>query len=1512
MPSSVDDRIVSIQFDNRSFERNIAATLDSLEKLKKGLEFSNSGRALQDLGSAVDNVNFGGMSSAIDNINDKFSALGAVAFSVIQDLTQSAIQSAKTMAGLVLDPLEIGGKRRATNIENAKFQFRGLGIDVETAMASAKAAVLGTAFGLDEAARAAAQFGASGVNAGADMTTALRGIAGAAAMTNTSFSEIADIFTSVAGIGTLGNADLNRFAVRGLNAAATLAKQFGVTEEKVHEMARDGEISFAKFAKAMDNAFGAHSTKANETYTGALANMNAALSRLGASFFGPKMEQQRTLFNALTPVIDNVNAAMQPLIQAFLRIRQAGVDKLIGILKNLNFTPFKVVMADAAAALGNLHAAFTGLVTIIKDAFKTVFPNITPLGDIFTRIAAVILHVTANLRRFTEGGSESAHKLYVIFRGIFDALAIGLEVVKVIGGLFVDLFKTFNKTAGKGNLSVLNFFENLALNLTKLKIVLVNGGGIRQGIESFVENVHQLFLRLQKDVSEAVEKIERFFGVVKDIKADGINATSDSVGRLTERLGWLEIIAIGVGKAWDFLTDNLGNIQDAMGKVVGAIGGAFAGIGHAIAETMKTGNFDEVFDVINTGLIGGILFMIAKFMKGGLADFGGTFLDKVNDIFDKLTGTLEAMQLKLKADALMKIAAAIGVMAASLLLLSLIDSAALTKALTAMGVGTGILVGAMAALDKLGVGGVKLGLLAGAMIGLATAMLILSGAVKVLSTMSWGELAKGLTSVAVLLGTITLAMNLMPESGALVRTGIAIVGIAIGIRILANAVQAMATMSWGDMAKGLTGVAVALGLLTVAMNFMPNGAGMVLAGAGIVLVATGLNILAAAVKLFSMMKFTDMIEGLIGIGGAMLVIAGAMSLMPVTLPITAAGLVLVGIALNEIAVAMKIFGSMDLGEIAKGLGVMAGALVILAIATTAMQGTIGGAASILIAATALSILGKVIKTIGKMKWQDIVRGLAGIAGALAVLGIAAALITPTIPSLLALGVAMTLVGAGFALFGIGAAGVANALKLIADTGAVAIGALIEIFDAVILKLPELAVALAEGLIIIAGKLLEALPGMMESVGLIILAALTKINELIPQFAITIGLLVDTMLKLIVEKFPDFVQAGFDLLMQFLLGIGSNIAMVTDTVVNIILTFLAALTARIAEIVAAGLGLLTAFLRGIADNIQQVIDAGFDIIVKIIEGINKGTQDVIEAGTKLITDLITGIGDAAQDIIDAGTDAMVSFLEGLVADTVKLANGIGDFIVAMLDALTAAIKKYAPQIQEAGKKLAGALLDGMTFGIAGKIGGVVDAVKGGVGGAIKGVGKVLGIGGPSRVFCDFGQKMMIGMANGIEDEQASLARTASKATDNVVVAMHKSLRRLSDGMEGVTDFSPVITPVLDLTRVNKELASITNGSTSVNMDIAAKIKQRADEIAASMQTPSNTVGGQRGGKTSASVLWGDPNWIDPTDERDQIDALARNQILFQQTINSPVALSTGEIYRNTRTQFAMAKEELKVS
>lgn len=340
--SSIDDRIVDMQFNNASFEKNVGTSIKSLANLNKALELKDASKGLGNVMVAVRAIDLSSIVDGVQSIAGKFNILGAVGLSVINKLTGALMGFAGNSINAIIDPLVEGGKRRAQNIEQAKFMIQGLGKSWDKLYKDMDYAVSGTAFGIDQAAKAASQLSASSVKAGKDMKASLRGISGVAAMTGSSYDDIAQIFTTVAGNGRLMASELNRISSRGLNAAQALADFYNkgrkgakLTEKDIREMVSKGKVSFKDFAKAMDGAFGAQATKANELYSGSLSNVKAALSRIGEKFVTPVFEKQKNIFNQLRFVINGVNMALTPFIKLWGEVQKASGEATVNLLKDV-------------------------------------------------------------------------------------------------------------------------------------------------------------------------------------------------------------------------------------------------------------------------------------------------------------------------------------------------------------------------------------------------------------------------------------------------------------------------------------------------------------------------------------------------------------------------------------------------------------------------------------------------------------------------------------------------------------------------------------------------------------------------------------------------------------------------------------------------------------------------------------------------------------------------------------------------------------------------------------------------------------------------------------------------------------------------------------------------------------------------------------------------------------------------------------------------------------------------
>jgi hypothetical protein len=500
--------------------------------------------------------------------------------------------------------------------------------------------------------------------------------------------------------------------------------------------------------------------------------------------------------------------------------------------------------------ISGIYLAFTNLFKIlkpIKDAFRDIFPAITG-----KRLAAITMGFY-KFAKAMEPSKETVKNLRRIFTGLFSIFSIGFNVIKGLAGVFINLGKAIG-----GGLNVLGFLANIGDMFYALQQGLVNG----KGIEKFFGSLTNLIKGIVPYISQARQFITDFFVSLGGGAAKTASTAAEvGLGRVNDRLSSLKDAF-----------DKLKPVLDGFKTVFQAIGSALSAFGKKLADTFSSGNFNNILDLVNTGLFAGLLLLVRKFIKQGLKiDFSGGLFSKIGKTFETLTNTLKTMQLKIKADALFRIAEALGLLTLSLIALSLIDSGALTKALTATAVGLGQLVTVLATLDKMKIGprtAATFAILALGMIALSAGMVLMAFAAKKFGTMDFGQLAQGLAGITVLLGVVTGAVKLMSKSGAdFIKAGVGLIAIGIALFFLGKAVQAFANLNLADMAKGFIGVSVGLTALAGALRLMPEE--KKLPGTKLITTAIGLRILADTIKIFASMSWAELSRGFAALGAGL-------------------------------------------------------------------------------------------------------------------------------------------------------------------------------------------------------------------------------------------------------------------------------------------------------------------------------------------------------------------------------------------------------------------------------------------------------------------------------------------------------------------------------------------------------------------------------------------------------------------------------------------------------------------
>ena len=93
MSREVDERVVSMQFDNKQFETNVATTMSTLDKLEAKLNFKGASKALDELDASAKNVDLSHMGNAVESIEVKFSAMSVAAIAAINRIVNKAFDA---------------------------------------------------------------------------------------------------------------------------------------------------------------------------------------------------------------------------------------------------------------------------------------------------------------------------------------------------------------------------------------------------------------------------------------------------------------------------------------------------------------------------------------------------------------------------------------------------------------------------------------------------------------------------------------------------------------------------------------------------------------------------------------------------------------------------------------------------------------------------------------------------------------------------------------------------------------------------------------------------------------------------------------------------------------------------------------------------------------------------------------------------------------------------------------------------------------------------------------------------------------------------------------------------------------------------------------------------------------------------------------------------------------------------------------------------------------------------
>lgn len=1620
--SSIDERIVDMKFNNAQFMDGVKDTFAALtgldETLKKGL---NSDA-------------FEAVSDGVDKMSSKFTPMGALALGAFTKIAGYAVDAGFKIGNALIEPLVTGGRNRALALEQARFQFANLEMDVVDVMGAVSRSVDGTAYSLDSAAKAASVFGASGYKTGAELEPILKSITGVAAQSGAEFDRITDIFSKVAGQGRVMGDDLNRMGSLGMNAAAELAKAFGVTEAEVRTMVSEGKVGFQEFSDAMYEAFGDGAAKANETYQGALSNMRSAISRIGALWYEGKvdlttgnkefighLERQRDLFNAIRPIINDVNKAVTPLMKLVNDVATANNNKLVSFLEGLSSAGGdKTFMSDViggmtafAGGLTNLHSLVTTFTAPISAAWKSIFPmpsEFTGFTTLMTKfqeftaslsISEGVLGAVGNAFKFLFSGLKAGKDVVV---GVFQVFWSLLSSLGNIGRAIGDALKPvtdFVKGLLPANLAMFDFSEGIASAVAWIKAFISTlSGEVVSRIGTLGEKLESIFgssgmTQGASNFTQSLRDLGQAAGTVFDILFRGdftSNPLFSEDSAITNVLFNIREALIKVGET---VQDVVGWFSDAAGGAqtfAAGLGNFFTGVWNVIKQVwafvqplamnlwdLLNGiieGFGRVFSEMDmaTALTGaniGVLLMGLLTLKDIFGKKNNPFLalkdvaEKVKEFFEGLNGATADT----KVDKLLKIAIALGLLAGAIWLLgnaaSMVNSQDLQGVLTGIGglaVSMGILIAAVPLLMKAmkGFQGGQLLQVALSLVLIAAALWVMAAAVSKLAELDWKELITGLVGLAGAMGILILATHTMAkDTASLAKLGAGLLLLSLGLLAMVGVIAVLGSMDVSTLTQGGVALVAILGMITILAAVIKNSTGLIGAGVGILLIATALAVLASVIAVYGSLPVSMLQQAGIVIGIALAAFAIAAKAMQKSLPGAAAMLVM-AFALQILLPVIIAYSLIPWDTFLDGMKKLAIALALLVVATAALQATKSGSVALVAIAVAISILALAIERLAGV--EGAFGALLVLAGAIGILALAAAALSPAIVPMLAIAGALALislaaigfsvalaifgpaatlaagglivltnaivalfpqtlkliaVGAGLLVLGLGLgvmaigvgllatafvilAGGLAALAAVSTLGALALtglvlsvaklvthvpgmlamgagllvlgaGALvagigvgvlsaaillfsiamtlltqvgpqgIALLTAYIALIPALMTALAAGIAAFVLTILEAIPSMLGAFTEILLGLINVFVEVTPAAVEAVVGFIDTLIMTLSESIPRWIQAAVDWIIALIDGLGQVTGQLITTVGQII----------------------TDLLTGLASRVPEWVTAGMDLLIGLLNGIEKKVPDLASAATNLITTFITEIGKGGQQVFETGVDTLIEFI-----------NGISN-----------TIETRSEEMRTAGKRLATAIINGMTGGLTEGITKVANKAAEVAKSALNAAKNFLGINSPSKAFRLVGRWSDEGFAEGLGAYAGLVGKAAEGVGQTAVDSLSDILTNLDEQLSNEMDLSPVISPVLDMSGVQRDASKLSGllGASNLNLggtyDTAAAIALANDTAAREAQSVS-----EPGNQTVLE---------------------------YNQYNTSPKSLSTADIYRRTKSQLETLKEGLPI-
>lgn len=1030
MAETVDNKVVRVQFDNQQFERGVRQTTLSLQNLKQSLKMEDSSKSIEKVTSALKNINLDGLNSALDSIKNRFSVTGMVALNILSSIASRAVFAGQQLvSSFTMTPLIDGLREYELQLQSlqtiyANVSPKGYSLDdVNASLDELNTYADKTIYKFGEMTRNIGTFTAAGVDL-KEATKAIQGLSNLSAMTGATAEQSARGLYQVSQALSTGffrqidwmsmdNANMSNAQFKDMlvqiadkrnnNAATNAIKSKGSFRDSLEKQWLTKDV-FLEASNILGEVVDSEEAYQNlmkkiidSGYTEAQAKQFANMAKMAY--------ESATKIKSFTQLVDTLKESLgtgwADIWRTVIGDLSEAKELWTGVYEKIN--PFIDASSKARLELAKTWKEMGGRTEVI-NGISNFFDNFVSIAkavhqawvDVFPPITAETLYnLSVRFRELSENlkpTEETLSRIGRIAKGLFSILDMGRKTIVGVAKAFAALFHIDLGAPLELLAKIGDFFTDLNSKYSTLTFDVISEkikdwkNSIKDGIDSLVNGIKDLFGKIR-------DKIEDAAGFKPESILDAITAVFVTVikalpGLITNFRGTIMNIFGLLGDLKDWIKDHI-SLDEVMSGIstAGLVVMAKSLIG--VAKTIK--EFFDNLPFVGTGDKG----------KGGDSGSGGgpgDIIGNISNLLNGLTESVKNMTSTIKISQLIIISTSVLMIAKAIDMLAKIDQDKLMGSFATVTAILAVLGKVMSVMSKFAHEFTLGNSLSVSMVVIAFTHSVntISKAIKRLSDLDQSKIMGSATTLAILMGVMVKVMKGLAEVKGLdaAKVSLALIAMSHAMNIISKTVKTFSAIDPKDLTKGVIGVTAMLTALGIAMRIIDETKISVGTSVALLAMAAAVKVLQNSVISFSEMEPAKLVQGILGIAGAMVVLGGIVTVMGYLNP---GGAILAGVALTittnaliPLAQAFTTLSSISSDGVENALRALSTSLVVLAGITTFLgmlpmgAGLLGSIALSFISLSLIPI-SIALQTLSKIADKDLDKGIKTIISTIGVL-----------------------------------------------------------------------------------------------------------------------------------------------------------------------------------------------------------------------------------------------------------------------------------------------------------------------------------------------------------------------------------------------------------------------------------------------------------------------------------------------------------------------------------------------